>query len=345
MNMKSLRSLVIAVVAGSVAACSGGSMQSTPPAVGGAASGQGSPAQLFARGLRNPIEQPSAMRHDTSRSWMLPEAKKKSQLLYVSGEADNDVYVYSYPQGKLEGTLTGFNDPAGLCTDRAGDVYITNGNGSTVDVYAHGGTVPLRTLALPGYPELSCSVDPKTGNFAIGTLVTGEVGEIAVFANGQGKAILYDPSGQEGIPGCAYDAHSNLYCDAYGTDNRAFVLYELPKNSSTVKTVSVSGVSGLKAGPMQWDGKYLTFATGATQPLYQIALSGSGGSIAGNTQLTGTGWVWQFWIDGKKVIVPTYAGSDPAEVGYFNYPAGGSAKKSISGFDQPDGATISTQKL
>jgi hypothetical protein len=36
-------------------------------------------------------------------------------------------WVFSYPQGKLVGKITGFNAYAadGLCTDREGDVFVT----------------------------------------------------------------------------------------------------------------------------------------------------------------------------------------------------------------------------
>lgn len=298
------------------------------------------PAQMRVGGRAGLSLRPSAaLRADRGSSWMASDAKKKT-LLYVADEATGDVYVYSYPKGKLEGTLTGFNLPSGMCANRAGDVFILNGGGTTVEVFAHGGSSPIRTLDLPGYPELNCSVDRKTGNLALGVL-NAESAEIAVFAGGQGTPTTYEPYGQVGIPGCAYDNRGNLFCDAYSSDSDKFALFELPKGSSTVTTVSVSGASNLRAGPMQWDGKYLAFGSGATGTIYQIALSGSTGSVEGSTQLDGTGWVWQFWIAGARVVAPTYAGSGGAEVGYWKYPAGGAATKTITGFYQPDGATIS----
>jgi len=275
-------------------------------------------------------------------SWMAPDAKKSS-LLYVADEATGNVYIYSYPKGVLKGTLTGFYDPSGMCSNKSGDVFILNGGGTSIEVFAHGGTSPIRTLGLPGYPELNCSVDPKTGNLALGVLYGGS-GLIAVFTKGQGTATTYQPSGQVGIPGCAYDGSGNLFCDAYGSRNRVFTLFELAKGSSNVTTVNVTGSSGLEAGPMQWDGTDLAFGSAALGTIYQIALSGSTGSVTGSTALTGTGWVWQFWIDGKRIIAPTYAGSGGAEVGYWAYPAGGNPTKAITGFYQPDGATISTAK-
>lgn len=81
-------------------------------------------------------------------SWMLPEAKR-DDLLYV-----NNVYtitVYSYPHGKLVGTLSDFYKPFGDCADSKGDVYITDSSFGATYVYAHGGTKPIRTLKDPNY--------------------------------------------------------------------------------------------------------------------------------------------------------------------------------------------------
>jgi hypothetical protein len=283
---------------------------------------------------------------------MAPDAKKSKSLLYVADQDANDVEVYSYPGGKLKGTLTGFQTPSGVCSNKAGDVFILNGNGTTVEVYAHGGSSPIRTLDLPGYPELNCSVDPTTGNLALGVLgsTCGEC--FVVFAGGSGTPTVYTPSGQTGLPGCAYDNKGNLFCDAYGAGD-AFALFELPKGSSTVSEVSVSGASGLTAASIQWDGTDLTFGAGAGPTLYQIALSGSTGSVVGSTSLSDASRVWQFWITnnlggkkhkGLRVIAPTIGDSAPF-AGYWNYPAGGRPTKMItSGLTGPDGAALSTKK-
>ncbi len=338
-SLHSLRYALVAAAAVSMLAGCGGAM--APPQQ---SSGLSIPAQLRARSVARMSQEPmGSARFDRSRSWMAPDAKRRVSLLYVADEATGDVYVYSYPGGKLKGTLTGLNLPTGMCSNKAGDVFIMNGGGTTVEVFKHGGSAPIRTLNLPGYPELNCSVDPTTGNLALGTL-GGSCGDcIAVFTNGSGMPTTYTPSGQNGIPGCGYDNHGNLFCDAYGSGNH-FALYELPAGSSTVTSVAVSGASGLRAGSMQWDGKYLAFGSGAQGTIYQIQLSGSTGTVVGSTGLTGTGWVWQFWIKKPRIIAPTYAGSAGAIAGYWNYPAGGSATKTITGFSQPDGATISTIK-
>lgn len=312
------------------------------------ATGQNTVAQLRhmgGAGVAHPFQLAGA---NAARSWMAPDAKRSTGLLYVADQGANDVDVYSYPRGELKGTLTGFQTPSGVCSNKAGDVFILNGNGTTVEVYKHGGSSPIRTLNLPGYPEFNCSVDPTTGNLALGVL-GGTCGDcFVVFAAGSGTATVYTPSGQTGLPGCGYDKNGNLFCDAYGAGD-AFALYELPKGSSTVKAIPVSGVSGWVAGPMQWDGTDLAVGGSDGPTLYRIQLSGSTGSVVGSTSLGGAATVWQFWITrkptrGLRVIAPTFINSVPS-AGYWNYPAGGTATKMITdGLTQPDGAAVSIKQ-
>jgi hypothetical protein len=301
-------------------------------------------AQIHLARRTLPSMQPAAL-EDHRGSWMLPEAKK-SQLLYVADEDSGDVDVYSYPKDKLVGTLTGFDSPAGLCTDTQGEVYILNGNGSTIDVYAHGGSQPERVLDLPGYPELNCSSDKKTGNLAVGVL-SGESSQIAVFAGGAGTPVIYQPSGETDVPGCAYDDKGNLFCDAAGSEGK-FLLFELPKGSTSLSSISAN-VSGLHVGPDMWDGQYLTIGSGSSGNLVQLALSGSTATEAGTTTLNSTSFVWQFWLvnvpgsgkaQAKTILAPT-ADSSNDYVGFWAYPAGGNATKTLGGFSQPDGVTVS----
>jgi len=330
-----------------LAGCGGGM---SPSQLG--TTGQNTVAQLRFIGATGAVHSSQFLGANAARSWMAPDAKKSKSLLYVADQGANDVEVYSYPDGKLKGTLTGFQTPSGVCSNKAGDVFILNGNGTTVEVYKHGGTSPIRTLDLPGAPELNCSVDPVTGSLALGVL--GTCGNcFVVFPNGSGTPTTYTPSGQNGLPGCGYDNNGNLYCDAYGTGG--FALFELPKGSSTVETITVSGASGLTAGSMQWDGTDLAFGAGAGPKLYQIklSLSGSTGSVVGSTSLSGAAAVWQFWITnnlgskkhkGLRVIAPTELNGAPI-VGYWKYPAGGTATQTITtGLSEPDGAALSTKK-
>ena len=55
------------------------------------------------------------------------KAETQSALLYVS--SSDKVYVFSYPEGKKLQTLTGLVTPSGLCSDAAGNVFVTNFGG------------------------------------------------------------------------------------------------------------------------------------------------------------------------------------------------------------------------
>src|SRR5579863_1388101 len=94
-------------------------------------------------------------------------AARASALLYVSDTVTGDVYVFSYPKGKLVQTLTGFADPAGECVDATGNVFVANTGSSNVLEYAHGGSSPIATLDDSGYFRVGCAVDPVTGNLAV----------------------------------------------------------------------------------------------------------------------------------------------------------------------------------
>jgi hypothetical protein len=92
----------------------------------------------------------SARHHESRASWMAAGAKRMS-LLYVTDANNGTVSVFSYPKGTLEGTLTGFEEPYGECTNKAGDVWIVDDETATIAEYAHGGTSPIATLSDSGY--------------------------------------------------------------------------------------------------------------------------------------------------------------------------------------------------
>jgi hypothetical protein len=72
--------------------------------------------------------------------------------------------------------------------------------------------------------------------------------------------------------------------------------------------------------------------------IYQFTISQSYGTKVGSTPLTGSSDVNQFWKQGKTVVGPDEVTSD---VYFFNYPAGGSPTKTITGLRFPTGATVS----
>jgi hypothetical protein len=79
---------------------------------------------------------------------------------------------------------------------------------------------------------------------------------------------------------------------------------------------------------VQWDGAYLAIGdTGVTPSVIdRFSIKKGKATKIGSTRLDGTTSVRQFWIDGSRVIGPDF----DAPVGFWKYPAGGSATKSIT---------------
>jgi hypothetical protein len=275
----------------------------------------GSPPPIGARGAMTQAfsNATPAMRRT---SWMLPGAKS-GDLLYASLSRDNELDVFSYPQGKLMGTLMGVEGPSGLCTDSAGDVWITivhGGYGGGMLEYAHGGTSPMALLKDPRYPR-GCAVDPTTGNLAVTNNAFSGPGDVAIYKHARGKPTLYSAPNMYNYDFCGYDNKGNLFVDGLGE------LAELPKGSTTFTSITVD--KGAPGGQVQWDGKFITFATYSLRAIYRIKVSGKTGTVVGVTHLRGVGTqnISSSWIQATIALAPIGEKSDG--IGFWEYPAGG----------------------
>ncbi len=287
----------------------------------------------------------NAVHLDEHRSWMVPDVKKKN-LLYVSegysGGSGSYVLVYSYPDGKLLGTLTGFDDPQGLCVDKKGNIFVTNYQASEILEYAHGGTAPIETLSEPGNSPFDCAVEPKTGNLAVANISAGtQGGNVAIYSKAKGTPKIYTDPEISAMFYCAYDIDGNLYVDGelIGSPS-AFGFAELAKGSSTFTNISLNH-SIAYAGGVQWDGKYVAIGDSDASEIDQFSISGSNGTLEGSTLLNGTNAVNQFWIRGAKVTAPDVSAGT---VMSWDYPAGGNPTKTISGLAHPNGSAVSMAK-
>lgn len=267
-----------------------------------------------------PTANQSVTRH--GQSWMLREATTEN-LLYAVGGC-NHTCVFSYPQGKLVGTLS--NAGAAICSDQLGNVFIPlNG---TVTEYAHGGTSPIATFNLPGSDARGCSVDSVTNNLAV--LFDGSGTDVAIFPNEGGTPALY--AAVLDVLYCGYDGAGNLFVDGLNGSNPG--LAELPYGGTSFSNLSVSGSVGFP-GQVQWDGQYITYE-GVDQGNVQISrlsISGSAATVVGTTSLTLHSKASASWIFGNRVLVPHPARRNLRTrntiISFFNYPAGGAPSKSI----------------
>jgi hypothetical protein len=132
-----------------------------------------------------------------------------------------------------------------------------------------------------------------------------------------------------------YDNQGNLFADGLTTSGY-FALVELPKGSSTFKTISTSN-SVQFPGSVQWDGTYLTVFDQETSETYQYTVSGTTATLKGTVSYSGVGDCAQTWLV-KGLLYCGDAGNGDGEV--FKYPAGGSAIAVLgSGLPEPLGVT------
>jgi hypothetical protein len=261
---------------------------------------------------------------DRGTSWMAPEAKNED-LLYVAGGGSPRgwVRVYSYPQSKLVGKITGLDLPYGECVDRTGDVWVITNFLDTATEYAHGGTTPIATLSVPGSNAYACAVDPTTGNLAV-TNTSG----VSIFPDAQGTPTTYTDWGQAYF--CTYDDDGNLF--ALTGDE----LTELPRGSSSFIIMDFSkNETALRN--VQWKGRYLVVGGapvsgkhGSPEPVYQVSVSGSEATVVKTLQLVVSrerSDNAEFWVQGRTIVQPVDSGK---QIAIWAYPAGGNPLKLIA---------------
>lgn len=274
-----------------------------------------------------------------SQSWMLPEAKSED-LLYVSNVYT--ITVYSYPRGKLVGTLKNFYKPYGECVDKSGDVYITDSSFGKIYEYAHGGTKPIKTLKDPSYQPYGCAVDPTTSNLAVANYSddSAREGDVAIYPNAKGFPKSYIGYGLYYYYYLGYDSKGNLYIDGLNYGGFNFEFGELRKGGGQINQILLPQNIRFPGGIL-WDGQYLAVGDNAGAAIYQFTFSGSKATLEGTTPLTGAGNVGQFGIARSTVVTPNQFFSSSAVLVY-PYPSGGAATKTITnGVFYPFSAVVS----
>jgi hypothetical protein len=275
----------------------------------------------------------------------LAQGNTSGALLYVSSDATDDVYVFTYPGGALQQTLTGFLFPQGECVDAKGDVFVTDAVADDIVKYAHGGSAPIATLKDPGSWPFDCTVDPTTGNLAVTNAGNEHEGggDVVLYPHARGTVKeTYTDAQINDMWFCGYDSEGNLFVDG-DFDSGTPVFAELPRGTKKFTGLTLDRTFGTP-GPMQWDGTYLAIGDQKASIIYRFAISGSKGTTKGAVHLDHAQWLVQFWIDGSGVAAAT--GSLHEWAGIWKYPAGGKPTQKNKNLCKPNycvsfGATVS----
>lgn len=250
-------------------------------------------------------------------------------LLYVSERYSSVTNVYTYPRGQFVASLTYPGSyTGGLCSDAAGDVFITTSY--AIYEYQHGNATPVAVIA---GTAIGCSVDPVTGDLAASILKTG----IAIYRPGRGyQWHLPRVFNVSGLSYGGYDGRGNLFVDGSVSSVHPF-FKELPRGGSKFENVTLDKLPP-RPGNIEWDGRYLAVGDGQNLLIRRFAISGTRGRRVGSLHLAGPSQGEQFWIQGDTIIAPAYSSGWLA--GFWRYPQGGFAYKAISEASA-NGATVS----
>jgi hypothetical protein len=295
------------------------------------------------------------VRPDHHKSWVSGDVKKAPRLLFISDINTDDVYIFTMPAMKLQGTLTGFDGPQGMCSDRSGNIWVNNTKSAVIQQYSRNGKL-LKTIDDSGYYPIGCAVNKKNGDLAVTNIRTtsGEPGNVTVYSNGSDPRTLANPDQTEYyFP--AYDTKGNLYVNGRGGSSNGIMISECRSGSTSCSTLTVSGVTLNVPGGLNWNK-----ATGdlvVDDPkcnnvwgscLYSMSISGATATLARTTSLhdaLGGGCD----VD-QGVFAPKdkyfaggciAQGSDPAAVARWKFPAGSNPTHSSASVGYPVGAAIS----
>jgi len=310
-------------------------------------------------GLRSPVlpsgstipNQTAARGAARGPSWMDAGAAGK-YLLYVSN-GNGIVNVYRYWQRNLVGELTNFSQPKGQCSDRSGNVYITDYGSYSIVEYAHGATDPIRTIDDSPYRPYACAIDPKTGSLAVANYSEDSSytqGNVAVYAHARGKPVFYSDKKLYHVNSLAYDRYGDLLATGFFLYSGYYVytyFAYLPAKSKDFQIIDLPNDSGwYEVQAVGWDGKYWTVDSGYA--LYQFTINIKP-QLIGTVQLEGDVGPVAFYNRNPQKqatqVVGSYGSQSENYVFYWKYPAGGKSYARIThGLYHPYGVAISVAK-
>lgn len=239
------------------------------------------------------FERLNAVHPDRRASWISPDAKKAPRLLFVSDDSTDDVYIFTMPAMALKGTLTGFAQPQGMCTDGSGNVWIANSGTSQVLQYSRTGT-RLRAIGIAEMLPVGCAVNKTNGDLAVTNLVStiGGSGNVEIFPPGSSSGTPLENPDQNSYYFPAYDPAGNLYVDGF-TSYNVPIFSKCAAGSGSCSTLSLSGGTIFFPGGLNWDRIHNQLLAGdqscnseASSCLYAMTISGSAATIVGSTPLS-----------------------------------------------------------
>lgn len=351
---------VLAFCAGAVllSSCSSPGVTSSAPSALQPAS-QDARASLLRTLTSVAVVPPRAEHPDRRKSWVSRDVNGPPRWAFISDAGTNDVDMFSLPDFKLKGTITGFDEPQGMCSDQ-GNIWVANTGTEQVMELSRDGKVIATINDSYGYP-VGCAHDPTTGDIAVTNIFdfSGAGGILVYSCPSCAPKVLTIP-GTYYFYFVGYDTKGDVFVDGKDTSEQV-VVGEVPAGVARGYIIKLSGGTIYFPGLVQWykPGGYLAVGDqlcGDTEAacIYHVQVSGSQGTIAGKTTLLNSsgGQVCDL-VQGEidPIFEKNLVGGDYEYCDYAStsedrwlYPAGGEPTNSVtSGLSEPIGGAISTK--
>lgn len=240
------------------------------------------------------------------------------------------IVIVSYPTWSVVAKIPAYRTWYSICSDpNTGNVFALATDDNEIDEYAHGGTTPIATLALPsGYPT-ACAVDPTTGNLAVVGIETPKelAASLFVYPQAQGNPTVYFDKKLPTLVSPAYDNVGNLFISARDKSGGSRIA-ELKVGRDQFTVIKLTGHRDTYPGDVQWDGTHLAFLVpngrGYGTTVNQLQINGKSATIVGSFLLNHCADEY-FWIY-KGALLSFYyppKREDKYAIAAWPYPMGG----------------------
>jgi hypothetical protein len=259
-------------------------------------------------------------------SWASPQAAQSPSLLYVGNASYVNIYTYNNGvAGSLVGQLQGIPDLQGMCTDRAGDVWVAQGKPNDITEYPHGRATPIAAINRAYGHGVGCAVNPINGDLAVVDNYTPKggllYGSVVIYANAQksGAREYMNSTGLAWAYFLAYDDTGSLYMDGYGCyynscNGDANALMVLKPGGSTFNPVTISGANIQNPRGLSWVKPTLligdsSYGSSDESVGYKLLVTKNTAKVVQAISYTGTSQFWGSSVRAKDIIVPDYTNS------------------------------------
>jgi hypothetical protein len=246
--------------------------------------------------------------------------------IVFASNLNNDVVGYSQKTGSTIETLSGFNEVDGLATDRYGSLYVPSQLQHAVFVYPYLSGTPSLTLSTPSNDPTDVAVSRRGQVCVVEANSSSGVFSLAFFKKGASTPFnTLSVSFMTVMRGCAYDANGNVYVTGFGSKKNGAVGYLAGGGHGTsvvdLNITSVAQPSGLQVAK---NGNVLVGdQSAATIHEFQPDSNNEVGRVLLDRNIV----EFALTRDNKHVWATD---NDDALVTEFNFPGGGSPRKTIS---------------